>query len=85
MKRKYMSVAIATLFVGTGTVSAQQALPNSPAAAKADDGEKVEVVTVTALKVEKLDLPQDASAAMLGFMTTMNSLGKASITATYGK
>ena len=43
------------------------------------------VVTVTALKVEKLDLPQDASAAMLGFMTTMNSLGKASITATYGQ
>ena len=43
------------------------------------------IVTVTALKVEKLDLPPDASAAMLGFMTTMNSLGKARITATYGQ
>jgi Raf kinase inhibitor-like YbhB/YbcL family protein len=42
-------------------------------------------VTVTALKVEKLDLPPDASAALLGFMTTMNNLGKASITATYGQ
>jgi Raf kinase inhibitor-like YbhB/YbcL family protein len=42
------------------------------------------IVTVTALKTEKLDLPKDASAAMLGFMTGMNSLGKATITATYG-
>ena len=42
-------------------------------------------MTVTALKAEKLDLPKDASAAMLGFMTGMNSLGKATITATYGQ
>lgn len=43
------------------------------------------IVTVTALKAEKLEVPADASAAMIGFMTTMNSLGKATITGTYGQ
>jgi len=43
------------------------------------------VVTVTALKVEKLEVPADASGALIGFMTTANSLGKATITATYGQ
>ena len=65
MKLKYMSVAIAALFVGTGSVSAQQAASASPAAAKADDGEKVEVVTVTARRRE--ELIQDVPGAVTAF------------------
>ncbi|GAB3452723.1 YbhB/YbcL family Raf kinase inhibitor-like protein [Insolitispirillum peregrinum] len=41
------------------------------------------VFTVYALGVEKLDLPQDASNALAGFMVRANSIGKASITAVY--
>ena len=65
MKLKYMSVAIAALFVGTGSVSAQQAAPTSPATTKADDGEKVEVVTVTARRRE--ELIQDVPGAVTAF------------------
>ena len=65
MKLKYMSVAIAALFVGTGSVSAQQVAPSSPATAKADDGEKVEVVTVTARRRE--ELIQDVPGAVTAF------------------
>lgn len=39
--------------------------------------------TVHALKVEKLDLDPNASAAMVGFMINANRLEKASIEATY--
>ena len=65
MKLKYMSVAIAALFVGTGSVSAQQVAPSNPATAKADDGEKVEVVTVTARRRE--ELIQDVPGAVTAF------------------
>ncbi|UVK49587.1 hypothetical protein BPNPMPFG_008202 (plasmid) [Mesorhizobium sp. AR07] len=37
------------------------------------------IFTVHALKVEKLDLDADASAALVGFMVHMNTLGKAEI------
>ena len=37
------------------------------------------VITVHALKVEKLDLPPHVTPAMLGFMTLETSLGKATI------
>jgi Raf kinase inhibitor-like YbhB/YbcL family protein len=43
------------------------------------------VFTVHALKSEKLDVPKDASAALISFLVNANSLGKASITATYGR
>lgn len=43
------------------------------------------VFTVHALKVNKLDIPQDATAALAGFMINANSLGKASFTAKYGR
>jgi Raf kinase inhibitor-like YbhB/YbcL family protein len=43
------------------------------------------ILTVHALKVERLDVTDQASAAMVGFMTNMNSLGKATLTVTYGK
>ena len=65
MKLKYMSIAIAALFVGSGSVSAQQAAPVNPATAKADDSEKIEVVTVTARRRE--ELIQDVPGAVTAF------------------
>jgi Raf kinase inhibitor-like YbhB/YbcL family protein len=43
------------------------------------------VFTVSALKVEKLEVPADASPAMIGFMAHANSLGSATFTATYSR
>lgn len=39
--------------------------------------------TVTALDVATLDVPPDASAALIGFMTGAHALGQASITTTF--
>jgi len=39
--------------------------------------------TVTALKVDRLDVPADATAAYVGFMTNANALGTASFTVTF--
>lgn len=41
--------------------------------------------TVYALKVDKLELPSNATAGLAGFMVNMNSIGKASFTSTYGR
>jgi hypothetical protein len=41
--------------------------------------------TVYALKVDKLDVPDDASAALIGFMINANKLGMARFTAKYGR
>lgn len=43
------------------------------------------IFTVHALKVEKLELPADASAALVGYMIGMNRLQKATITAKYAR
>lgn len=43
------------------------------------------VLTVHALKVEKLDLPPTATPALLGFMAHANGLGKASVTVLGGR
>jgi Raf kinase inhibitor-like YbhB/YbcL family protein len=43
------------------------------------------VLTITALKVERLGLGADASGALVGFMTRANALGSATITATYAQ
>lgn len=43
------------------------------------------IFTVHALKVPRLDLDAQASAAMVGFMAHMNGLAKATLTVTYGK
>ena len=43
------------------------------------------VFTVYALKADKIDVPADASAALIGFMIHGNMLGKASLTAKYGR
>jgi Raf kinase inhibitor-like YbhB/YbcL family protein len=43
------------------------------------------IFTLHALKVERIDVTDQSSAALVGFMTNMNSLGKATLTVTYGK
>jgi hypothetical protein len=43
------------------------------------------VFTVHALKVERLEVPPDASPALIGFMTRANALAHASFTAKYGR
>ncbi|MBJ6723604.1 YbhB/YbcL family Raf kinase inhibitor-like protein [Geomesophilobacter sediminis] len=43
------------------------------------------IFTVYALKVDKLELPKEASPAMIGFMLKSNQLGSASFTAKYGR
>lgn len=43
------------------------------------------IFTVHALKVPQLDLPADASAALVGFMLHANRLGQASLTARYSR
>lgn len=43
------------------------------------------VFTVHALKTDRLPLDADASGAMVGFLLNANSLGKASLTARYGR
>lgn len=40
---------------------------------------------VWALKVDKLPLDENASGAMVGYMLNANALGKAQLTATYGR
>lgn len=41
------------------------------------------IFTIHALKTPRIDLPADASAAMVGFMLHMNRLGSASLQVTY--
>lgn len=43
------------------------------------------VFTVFALKLGEIDVPADASAALIGFMLHANALETASFTATYGR
>jgi Raf kinase inhibitor-like YbhB/YbcL family protein len=43
------------------------------------------VFTVHALKVDKLEIPDDATAALAGFMVNANTLAKASFTARSGR
>ena len=43
------------------------------------------VFTVYALKTDKLDIPPDGTAALVGFMIHANQLGKATFSAKYGR
>lgn len=43
------------------------------------------VFALTALKVDRLDLPEDASAAIVGYMTGVNALGRAELAVSYGR
>ena len=41
--------------------------------------------TLHALKVDKLELPANGSAALVGYMVNANSLGQATLTGTFGR
>jgi len=43
------------------------------------------IFTVHALKIDKLNVPEDASAALVGFMIYANRLGLAKLTTTYSR
>lgn len=43
------------------------------------------VITVNALKVDKIDVTADSSAALVGFLVHANLLAKATLTATFGR
>ena len=43
------------------------------------------IFTVYALKTAKLDVPQGATASLVGFMVNANAIGKASLTGMYGR
>ncbi len=43
------------------------------------------VFTLTALKVPALEVPADATAALIGFMTNANAIGTAKLTLMYGR
>lgn len=43
------------------------------------------IFTVYALKTDKLDVPQGATASLVGFMVNANAIGKASLTGMYGR
>ena len=43
------------------------------------------IFTVYALKTDKIEVPADASAALVGFMINANRIGKAGFTAKYGR
>jgi Raf kinase inhibitor-like YbhB/YbcL family protein len=43
------------------------------------------VFALSALKVDRLDLPADASPALVGYMTGANALGRAELVVTYGR
>ena len=43
------------------------------------------IFTVYALKTDKIEVPEGASAAMVGYMTHMNMLGEAKLTAKFGR
>ena len=43
------------------------------------------VFSLYALKVEKLEIPANATASLAGFMVNANLLGKATLTGKYGR
>lgn len=43
------------------------------------------IFTLYALKTDKIDVPADASAALIGFMVHANQLGKATLRTKYGR
>ena len=43
------------------------------------------IFTLYALKTDKIDVPADASAALIGFMVHANQLGKATLQTKYGR
>lgn len=89
---------VTELPVGAGNVSGKQ-LPQGASQGRTDfgthdfggacppKGDKPHryIFTVFALKTEKIEVPADASAALIGFMLNANTLTKASFTAKYNR
>ena len=61
------------------------ALPGAVSAHHRGDKPHRYVFTVHALSVPKLDVPDDATAALAGFMINANAIATASFTAHYGR
>jgi Raf kinase inhibitor-like YbhB/YbcL family protein len=90
--------ASTTLAEGAGTAEGK-GLPNGAVQGRTDfgapgfggacppKGDKPHryIFTVFALKTEKIDVPADATAALVGFMINANKLGQAQFTARYGR
>jgi Raf kinase inhibitor-like YbhB/YbcL family protein len=88
-----------TTELAAGAGSGQAPLPKGAVEAKTDFGKAGfggacpppgakphrSIFTVYALKVDKLEVPADASPALIGYQTRANSLGSASFTAKYGR
>ncbi len=86
------------LVAGAGDSSGQQ-LPSGALQGRSDYGKQEfggacppkgnkphrYIFTVHALKIEKIEVPADASAALIGFMITSNTIGKAKFTAKYSR
>ena len=47
--------------------------------------DRLQTAIVHALKVDKIEVPKDASAALIGYMINANRIGAATLTATYGR
>jgi hypothetical protein len=91
-------IAVSATYLPSG-VSVKVSLPPGAKQGRNDFGEKKfggacppaadkphrYVFTLYALRVEKLGVPEDASAALIGFMLNSHSLGKAQLTATYSR
>jgi Raf kinase inhibitor-like YbhB/YbcL family protein len=90
--------SVQSLNEGAGQASGQQ-LPSGATQGKTDfgsvgfggacppAGDKPHryIFTIHALKTSKLDLPPDASAAMVGYMIHLNKLGSTSLEVIYGR
>ncbi|WP_379945139.1 YbhB/YbcL family Raf kinase inhibitor-like protein [Marinobacter sp. LM1] len=87
---------VSSLKAGAGA-DGSELLPEGVATARNDFGSKAYggpcpppgkkhryLISVHALKTEKIELPEDASPAMIGFNLTCHCIEKAVLTATYG-
>jgi Raf kinase inhibitor-like YbhB/YbcL family protein len=90
--------SVTELPTGAGTAPDFKGLPQGAVHARNDYGNKEYggaapppgdphryIFTVHALKTDKIEVPADASAALVGFMLNANRLGKASFEARYGR
>lgn len=91
------NIPAATTALPRGSGSGQGALPRGALQTRTDfgragyggaapppGGPHRYIFTVHALSAEQIDVNEDSSGAMVGFLTHMHSLGSASLTAHYG-
>lgn len=93
-----LASSVTSLPEGAGDVSGKK-LPSGAVQGRSDfgyagfggacppEGDKPHryIFTLYALKVDKLEVPKDATAALVGFMIHANQIGQASLTAKYGR